>query len=146
MEKVDRRGKDDCWPFLSSIGRTGCGRFYYRGKCHDAYRIGYTLLVGPIPDGKHLHHTCENRICVNPAHLIPVTRREHYVEFSPNHIAYTNARKTHCPAGHLLAGNNLVSWLLNSSGARSCLTCARRRIRECQARRRAKTRKNNGLS
>jgi hypothetical protein len=36
------------------------------------WRIVYTLLRGPIPDGLTLDHVCLNKTCVNPWHLEPV--------------------------------------------------------------------------
>ena len=136
MEKVDRRGDDECWPFLSSIGKSGCGRFFYQGKCRDAHRIGYELMIGPIPDGLDLHHRCENRLCVNPAHLQPATKSYHHSELSPGHIAYINKRKTHCPYGHELSPDNCVAFALPY---RKCLTCARRRSRNWYRARRGKS-------
>jgi hypothetical protein len=135
MEKVDKRGPKECWPFMSSIGKSGCGRFFYHGQCRDAYKIGYELLVGPIPEDKHLHHICENRRCVNPAHLEVVSVRDHFVNRSPKHITYINSRKTHCPQGHPLVDGNLVKFRQNKN-QRVCLICTRKRVRECQQRRR----------
>jgi hypothetical protein len=79
--RVDRRGRDECWPW---IGRTQ-GRANHetstRGRFGEtptyAYRLAYEVAVGPVPDGMHVHHTCENPNCVNPAHLEPVTPSEH---------------------------------------------------------------------
>ena len=42
-----------------------------------AHRFAYETLVGPIPEGHHLHHVCENKGCVNPAHLEPLTPADH---------------------------------------------------------------------
>jgi hypothetical protein len=78
----------------------------------------YEALVGPIPDGLFLDHTCRNRNCVNPQHLDPVTNKENILrgEGSPA----KNARKTHCKNGHPLKGENLVR---GSKGERVCRTC-----------------------
>lgn len=41
-----------------------------------AHRVVYESLVGPIPAGLELDHTCRVRRCVNPDHLEPVTHAE----------------------------------------------------------------------
>lgn len=123
-----------CWNFTSSISRTNNGRFYYNFKCMDAYKIGYLLLGGIINDGEELHHVCENRLCVNPEHLIPLTRIVHLTEFTPNHLTYKNKRKTHCPQGHQYTEDNLVRY--DGVKGRKCLECARKRTREFGANKR----------
>jgi hypothetical protein len=42
-----------------------------------AHRVAYQHGVGEIPAGHEIHHRCQNRRCVNPAHLEAVTRRTH---------------------------------------------------------------------
>lgn len=61
---VDRRGPGECWPWLGSCGPQGYGA----GLPH---RRAYKMLVGPIPLGKMLLHSCDNPPCCNPAHLRP---------------------------------------------------------------------------
>lgn len=74
---------DGCWAF-GGIGTYGTVNFTRRGASRTggvaAHRFAYEILVGPIPDGLHLHHTCEHPGCVNPAHLMPLTPGEHAQE------------------------------------------------------------------
>jgi hypothetical protein len=68
--KVDKRGPDDCWPWTASRYRNGYGQFGVSKTQRSvlAHRFGYELLVGPIPPGQRVCHTCDNPPCQNPAH------------------------------------------------------------------------------
>lgn len=72
---------------------------------------------------------CPHRICVNPAHMEPVTLAENKRRgMSPPAI---NARKTHCIHGHELTLDNLVTCKLPW---RKCRTCHLDQMRRYNAR------------
>lgn len=69
--KVDRRGADECWPWLAAVRRKdeGYGAFYVDGRHRPAPRVAWTLTHGPIAPGLVVCHRCDNPRCCNPAHL-----------------------------------------------------------------------------
>jgi hypothetical protein len=69
-----------CWLWMAGCSSEGHGSFQYEdGKSRGAHKIAYELMRGPVPAGKELHHNCEVKSCVNPDHMVPLTRREHLV-------------------------------------------------------------------
>jgi hypothetical protein len=58
-----------CYEYQGAIGTCGYGFFWFDGRNEYAHRIAWRLENGEILDGKCILHKCDNRKCVNTAHL-----------------------------------------------------------------------------
>ena len=85
---------ESCWLWIGFICR-GYGVISVNNHPTQAHRFSYSIAYGPVPNGKILHHICRNPQCVNPRHLVAISK--------PNHSDSAPAQqsmKTHCPHGH----------------------------------------------
>lgn len=128
------------------------------GRTVPAHVFGYRALVGPIPDGLMVCHTCDNRPCQEPTHWFLGTCQDNMRDAAakgripgnrskrtPETIAKISGprsaewrrrvveaglkrRKTHCIHGHPLDG-------VKRDGRQYCKTCARLRWRRQDERR-----------
>src|SRR4051812_22635773 len=76
LKRTSIKFSGECWIWTKSKTWNGYGLAAFEGKTTTAHRVLYQLIKGPIPAGLDLDHKCRNRLCVNPDHLEPVTRRE----------------------------------------------------------------------
>lgn len=68
--RVERGKATDCWLWTGARGcQMGYGSLTFHAKRYYAHRVAYEFANGPIPAGSSVLHTCDNPICVNPAHL-----------------------------------------------------------------------------
>lgn len=107
-----------CWVWTASVNEKGYGSTRFRGKTWYVHRAVYTILVGEIPEGMHVHHHCETPRCANPDHLEVVTREQHGLHH----------RRTHCKHGHELTEENV--YVRPDGNGRHCIACKRIRHRQ----------------
>lgn len=80
-----------CWAYNNDLEHYGQHYTFRVGT--PAHRFAYETLVGPLDEGLHLHHKCENPGCVNPKHLEPMTPGDHVA-----HHARLRATAKQCAA------------------------------------------------
>jgi hypothetical protein len=124
-EKVKKT--DTCWIWTGSTNRRGYGWFHAGSRDErrglKPHRLSYEMHhCVEVPSDLDVMHSCDNRLCVNPAHLSVGTRADNMQDAASKGRVCTigKSRKTHCPRGHPLSGPNLY---LTKLGHRKCRQC-----------------------
>jgi hypothetical protein len=120
----------DCLRWTGATIKGGYGQFWLDGRAQLAHIVAYTTFVGPYTQPT-LDHQCDHPWCVNWDHLKPATHQRNILRGFGT--AAINSRKTHCPKGHPLEGDNL----LMDGGRRRCRICRTEYL--CQRRRKSKS-------
>jgi hypothetical protein len=130
-----------CWVWQLQSARAGHGRggLYGRARCPvqrrpvGAHVLAYKNLVGSVPDGHEIDHTCRNTLCCNPDHLEAVTPAENNRRrWASGDGANQNTDKTHCPKCR--EPYSMESKRGDGRTFRSCRPCTQAYQREYHAR------------
>lgn len=117
--KISPEPNSGCWLWTGGLRdkKDGYGGVGWEGKVWRSHKLVYTLLVHSVPDNMDLDHLCRNRICCNPDHLEPVTRKVNI--HRGEGVARHKALQTHCKHGHEFNEANTYSY----RGNRLCRPC-----------------------
>ena len=126
---------NDCvlWPL--SVNNSGYGMKYDRSsggkRAYLAHRWVYERVVGPIPEGMVLDHTCRVKDCVNPAHL-------DLVDTVTNNERAALVRRANSEAREFCVNGHRAQWFRKgSSGHLRCRQCDRTQQARARAKRKA---------
>lgn len=136
-EKVEKT--EGCWNWTGAVYGGGYGNLNAGpdGGYVRAHRFSYELHHGPIPHGQLVMHACDNRRCVNPAHLSLGTHRDNTRDAMAKgrlRVGEFQRAKTHCVRGHAFTPENTITaHRPGRSPERGCRECRRMRKRAARA-------------
>lgn len=117
-----------CWQWNACIATNGYGRFGWGAGRHiPAHRYSYEKFFGNVPEGFVLDHTCNNKWCVNPNHLEPVTHSENLCR-GFKRIPRKINREQNCKNGHPVNEENRKK--MKNPRAYVCKICHRDKERD----------------
>ncbi len=118
-----RPGLGPCHLWTAGKTKQGYGAFHpVKSQMELAHRWAYAQAGGTIRADYVLDHLCRVRLCVNPAHLEPVTNEENLRRGAG--YGLRNGMRTSCIHGHRYTPENTY---LDPQGGIRCRSCARGR-------------------
>ncbi len=106
LEEKYTVAENGCWEWTACTNKAGYGRIIFRGKAWLAHRLSFQTFIGPIINGLHVCHHCDNPPCVNPKHLFLGTDSDnmHDMVSKGRHPLHNNL---FCARGHARTPSNL---------------------------------------
>lgn len=71
LDRITSKAKivGECYEFHGTTNQAGYGIILVDGKQQRVHRYVYEEMIGSIPDGTLVCHSCDNRRCFRPSHL-----------------------------------------------------------------------------
>lgn len=115
-EKVDKT--KECWEWISALSTEGYGSFSATSiglsRSAQAHRVSWILANGALPKELYVLHRCDNRRCVNPAHLFLGSHSDNMVDkVSKNRQSKGLAHSATC-RGELVGNSKLTESIVRS--------------------------------
>ena len=135
------RTSSGCLEWTGHVGRDGYGQVKVDGRTRPVHVVVFELLVGPVPAGHEVGHTCHDRdatcpggpcahrSCCDVEHLQAQTRSQNITAGRrPALMRAEHDAATACAAGHDWTPENTYRRPDNGRrGCRACRDAARRR-------------------
>lgn len=113
------KSDDGCWLWIGAR-RNKCGCISVNDRTEYAHRVAHTLWIGPIPEGLLVLHTCDQPLCVNPAHLFVGTHADNSLDMVAKGRAHHRSPE-HCKRGHPFTEDN--TYVPPGTSYRQCRAC-----------------------
>jgi hypothetical protein len=99
LRRINKQGKivseelGNCWEWQGASYSTGYGQLNKETWGDDyTHRWSYKHYTGEIPEDKLVRHKCDNRCCVNPAHLELGTKQDNVSDMTERHYKPHNRK------------------------------------------------------
>lgn len=122
-----------CWIWTGATKKSKSvryGNFTLCGRAVSAHRAAYIIEHGSCDETKQVLHSCDNTLCVNPAHLSLGSNQDNVTDMVSKG-RHKNQLKTHCSKGHPLTSDNIETTPKHPNW-RYCKTCRQSRGNESQ--------------
>ncbi|MFD9056206.1 HNH endonuclease [Streptomyces albidoflavus] len=84
QKKYDHAEPRECWIWHDRTINSGYGIFWVEGsKKMTAHRYAFQHAYGYLPPV--VRHSCDTKLCVNPAHLLPGTHKDNSQDMASRH-------------------------------------------------------------